>query len=147
LLGSHVPYGFFDGGSIVGSGTFVRRGIELNFLAILELEFETFQSIEFLSFQKSQLGDLEVDRGRVDVDGAVTQRQAASVSLEGPAPTGGLHPTGKSPTFLLLVLIGLGRLLGGDRLCDARGTGGENQEQKKAAYAVDGHGDSLVVGC
>jgi len=41
-LGSHVPYGSFDGGSVVEFRTFVVEGIEFGFLAILELEFKTF---------------------------------------------------------------------------------------------------------
>src|ERR1700740_2543288 len=112
LLGSHVPYGFFDGGGIVDSRIFVAHDIEFDFLAILKLELKTVHRYESLSLDRSQLSDLEVDRGRVNVDGGATQNQTARLSLPRSTPMRLLDPTGKSRTFRLL--IRLGRLLGGD---------------------------------
>ena len=78
--------------------------------------------MKILFFHRDEVGDLEVDRRRVKVDGGVTQSQAATVEF-GLAPIGSLDSDAK-------------------RLGWARRYEGKNEEQEKIDPAMSGHGSA-----
>jgi hypothetical protein len=117
----------------------MRKRIENDLVAILELEPKTLQSMKILFSHRDEVGDLEVDRRRVKVDGGVTQSQAATVEF-GLAPIGSLDSDAKPAAIVLRV--GLGRVVGVKRLGSARRYEGKNEEQEKIDPTMSGHGSA-----